>query len=109
MSNDESFGEMFERVLDEADAGVTITDSLVGAVTGFLRGEGLAFFRECQEKHGTVSPVLTEGKMPWPVHLREGMQVRNFMRKRPECEGWTDHDFDNTWKQVVELAIKEQG
>ena len=66
------------------------------------------FFRDCLKDHGTVSPILmTAGSMaiPHPVHFREGMQIRNWMRDRPECEGWNDNDFDNRWETAVKAAI----
>jgi hypothetical protein len=103
-----------------------ISESLVEQVKVFLTKGGVEFFRWCKEKHGDVAPVFKmkdhldykespsdspgarmAGETPHPVHFREGMQVRNFMRTCEECKGWSDHDFDNMWKEVVELAIKE--
>jgi len=86
-----------------------IPKSLLEALKTWLGEEGHAFFRGCLEEHGTVSPVFpTEGapQIPHPVHFREGMQVRNFLRKRPECEGWTDHDFDDHWANIVRQVVR---
>lgn len=94
-------------------------DSIVASLRIWLRGEGVAFFREMQEKHGTVSPVfmegfgivggdcgsLTIGRVPHAVHFHEGMQVRNFLRDLPETNGWDCGDFDDRWQELVELAI----
>lgn len=83
-----------------------ITEDLVKAVRDFLGDEGVAFFRECRGKYGTVSPVLGNSVLPHPVHFREGMRVRNAMRQSGLCEGWTDHDYDEHWADIVEMAIK---
>jgi hypothetical protein len=89
-----------------------IPESLIEAMREFLGKEGIAQFREWRKEHGTVSPVLkTEigqgvPPIPHPVHFREGMQIRNFMRGTGLCTGWDDHDYDNKWSKVVEAAIK---
>lgn len=36
------------------------------------------------------------------------MQIRNWMRNRPEFKDFTDHDFDNTWMALVEKTIKKE-
>ena len=44
-----------------------------------------------------------EGGIPHPVHFREGMQVRNFMRKI----GFTDFNIiENHWFDFIEEGIK---
>jgi hypothetical protein len=79
-------------------------------VHSWLGDEGRRFFRHCLGLTGTVSPVLKldEGRkhIPvHPVHFREGMQVRNFLRGLPECASWTDYDFDNFWAEVVTRSL----
>jgi len=86
-------------------AGKKIPGSLVIRLREFLGYDGCAWFMMHKENTGTVSPLLRVRGMPHPVHFREGMQIRNFMRTCPECEGWTDHDFDNNWAKAIELAI----
>ena len=83
-----------------------ISDELVESVQTFLGKGGLDFFASLQRDHGTVSPCLMDGSIPHPVHLREGMQVRNAMRRSGLCEDWDCHDLDNQWKSVVETAIE---
>lgn len=78
---------------------------LIEKVRKWLGEEGINHFREYKNKYGTVSPVFMEGSIPHPVHFREGMQVRNFLRSLPECKGWSCHDFDNNWAQVIDCAI----
>lgn len=82
-----------------------ITNELLDHVQTFLGQEGLDFFKTCLKEHGDVSPCLSYGPVPHPVHLREGMQVRNSMRMSGQCDDWDAHDFDGLWKQVVEKII----
>lgn len=85
------------------------------------------FFRHCKEKFGTVSPCWMEGGkddpnktafanaidkaqfpgIPHPVHFREGMTVRNFLRTITD-NAWTAHEYDNRWADIIEDAIKEK-
>jgi hypothetical protein len=84
----------------------TITPEIIKAVDDFLGVEGIAFFKECVEKHGEVGPVIATGPIPHPVHWREGMQVRNAMRQSGFCKDWNDHDLDDNWERVVEECLK---
>jgi hypothetical protein len=97
----------------------TIPDGLVEAIRDFLSPRGERFFRELLREYGEINVVLDAGRppslkggvvfgvpaIPHPVHLREGMQVRNAMRQTGLCDGWDDHDFDNNWIRVVCRAI----
>lgn len=82
-----------------------IPESLVEGMRGCLGKNGTIHFKRYLKEHGTVSPVINMGGIPHPVHFREGMQVRNFMRKLPDCEGWSDIDLDDTWAELVLEAI----
>lgn len=84
------------------------------AVREWLGQDGLDFFRGLLREHGKINVVLmhepTNPEMPaipHPVHFREGMQVRNFLRTLPLTDHWDDHDFDNWWIPVVEAAVLE--
>jgi hypothetical protein len=83
-----------------------ITSEIIKAVDDWLGEEGRAFFRECLETHGEIGPVIATGSIPHPVHWREGMQVRNTMRKSGLCNDWNDHDLDDNWEEVVEECLK---
>jgi len=85
--------------------GQKITREIMKAVVEWLGPDGIAHFKRYKEKYGTVSPVFKTGRLPWPVHFREGMKVRNFLRTLPDCKGWTDHDLDNAWAEVIESAL----
>ncbi len=83
-----------------------ISDELVEKVKNWLGKYGIIFFTWCLEKYGQISAVYMEGGLPHPVHFREGMEVRNFMRSTGLCDDWDANDFDNNWVEVVEKALK---
>jgi hypothetical protein len=66
----------------------SLPKSLVNKTKKWLGKKGLKLFRKIKEKHGTVNACWDEGGIPHPVHFREGMQVRNFMRGCEECKDW---------------------
>jgi len=86
-------------------------DSVVEAVGKWLGPENIRWFRFIKHFKGRVDAVLglnyARKYIPaHPIHLREGMQIRNFMRSLPECEGWSCDDFDKGWVAVIEQLIK---
>lgn len=86
--------------------------SLVDKVYEWIGEENVRYFKHLKGLTGTVSPVLKLNMKrkfipAHPVHLREGMQIRNFMRRQPECENWGDHEFDENWIKVIESCIKK--
>lgn len=76
----------------------------------WLGPDGLECFRGYKEKYGTVSPVFSEilegFDIPHPVHFREGMFVRNFLRSLPECKDWDAIKLDDSWIAIIEEVIK---
>lgn len=92
------------RPLDEQKL---IPPELVQKMCDYLQEDGMVFFRNLLRDHGTVNACWMEGGIPHPVHFREGMQVRNFMRQSGLCMDWTDYDYDNMWGPVVIAAITE--
>jgi len=89
--------------------------TIVAALRAWLGKDGYEFFVEMLATHGTVSAVFSvpygneefgpQKYFPHPVHFREGMQVRNFLRGLPETGTWTDHDYDNLWAPLVTEAV----
>ena len=89
-----------------------ITPDLMNRFKKWLTPKGIRFFQLCKFLKGTVSPVfiITIGdkiKYPHPVHLKEGMTIRNWMREQPEFKDFTAHDYDNTWMMLIEKAIEK--
>jgi hypothetical protein len=86
------------------------SERLKSVVRKYLGTSGVRFFQLVHSFHGTVRPVLRlnrarKGIPMHSIHFREGMQIRNFLRKQKECSNWTPEDFDNHWADVVTDAI----
>ncbi len=88
-----------------------INPVVIDKVRVFLGYDGCAFFLMCKDEYQTVSPTWVEGKgrnkITHPVHLREGMEVRNFMRGLGLLNDWTDKDFDKGWMKVIEMILED--
>jgi len=82
-----------------------ITNEIVESVYKWLGEDGIDFFASCVRDHGEIACVYMEGGIPHPVHLREGMQVRNHLRDTGLCADWDCHDLDNLWPTIVERAL----
>lgn len=90
-----------------------IQKSLVTKLSKWLGDDNLRYFKHLKGLKGTYCPVLKlnkkrKGIPAHPVHLREGMQIRNWMRGQDECKDWSGHDFDNNWTKLIDLAIKKR-
>lgn len=73
----------------------------------WLGDENVRYFRLLKSLTGTYSPVLhlnskRKGIPTHPVHFREGMQIRNWMRNQPEFNGWDSERLDSYWSILVE-------
>lgn len=91
-----------------------ISDKIVEDLSVFLQEDGIRWFKHLKGLTGTYSPVLKlnmkrKGIPAHPVHLREGMQIRNWLRNREECKDWNDHDFDNNWTLVIDKVVEKYG
>lgn len=87
-----------------------IESTLSNKLSLWLGSENVRYFSHLKGLTGTVSPVLKlnyarKGIPAHPVHFREGMQIRNWMRDQEECKDWTTEDFDNHWISLVETII----
>jgi len=82
-----------------------IPSGLVEKTRTWLGKKGIDFFKEMKEKHGEYAAVFMEGRLPHAVHFREGMQVRNFMRKNG-CENWDAHDLDDSWVSLITEVVE---
>jgi len=91
---------------------IKITDKLIDDLFNWLGDYNLKYFKHLKGLTGTYSPVLKlnkkrKGIPVHPVHFREGMQIRNFMRRHEDCKNWNDIQFDDNWTKLIELTIKK--
>lgn len=89
-----------------------VPQSVIDCVGEFLGKDNIRWFYWVKRLKGSINCVLKLNfKRKFipvhPIHLREGMQIRNFMRLLPECKEWTDHDFDDNWVLVIEVLINQ--
>ena len=85
-----------------------LTEEEMDAFKKWLGEDGIRFFRHLKGLKGTVIPVLVSKKgMPWPVHFREGMQIRNWLRENTELGKKLDSvELDDCYASILEEAIK---
>ena len=91
---------------------VLLDTKLVDDFILWIGDENLRWFKHLKGLTGSYSPVLKlnqkrKGLPVHPVHHREGMQIRNWMRSHDSCKDWTDNDFDDMWVYLVDSAIKK--
>lgn len=89
---------------------VEIQDILVDKVSDWMGIDNIIWFKHVKGLKGTVNAVLKlnfkRKHLPvHPIHFREGMQIRNFMRAQMETQGWSNEDYDNNWSAVIEKCI----
>ena len=88
------------------------SESLLTATRDWLGTEGTKFFTDLYKEYGELHVVLTlvggSGPpiVPWSVHFKEGMQVRNFMRSREECSEMDAHSLDDQWGPLIMQALQ---
>jgi len=87
-----------------------MNQKLIELTKEFLGEDGIAKFQKWYDEYSTVSPVYKEDNIIYPVHFREGVVIRNFMRRSIFCKGWKDEDFESNWPILVMAAcdIKEK-
>lgn len=78
------------------------TEETIKRLNEWLGPDGVELFLDYKKSTGTVSPVLPMH----PVHLREGMQVRNWMRDQPELSNMNQEELDDNWALLVDETIK---
>lgn len=83
------------------------TIEIINKVGEFLGEENIRWFAHVKGLKGRVDCILRlnykRKHMPThTIYLREGMQIRNFLRSLSECAG---ADFDSLWIDVINLLI----
>ena len=87
-----------------------IEESLVKKLSEWLGDDGLHFFRTLYKLTGSYIPVLKlnyekKGVPAHPVHFREGVSVRNFLREQNECGNWSFEEIENNYALVIREAV----
>ena len=83
----------------------------IDAVRKYLGGENLRYFSHLKGLKGEVFPVLKlnyrkNGIPVHPVGLREGMQIRNWMRANfPEFRHLTQNSIEKLAEELINKAI----
>lgn len=90
-----------------------LTSEEMAAFKEWLGEDGIRYFRHLKGLKGTVVPVLklnkekNAGVPAWPVHFREGMQIRNWLRANTELGKKLDSiELDDCYVNILEEAIK---
>jgi hypothetical protein len=112
-NNLEPVGEDYHTRLIHPDGDIAIAGrgknadrkKLISDLLKWLGKPGVTFFTWCKSEHGEISPCYIEHGFPHPVHLREGMTVRNFLNTTEYCRGKDIHWLDNNWAILVEEAL----
>lgn len=91
---------------------------IVEKLMEFLGVDGISFFEMCMEEYESYTPVWSERLengtiLPHPVHLREGMQVRNYLRHasvEDQTDGsitiFTSNHLDDIYVGYIDAALK---
>jgi hypothetical protein len=90
-----------------------IPPTVLTATYKFLGEENIRWFGHVKGLKGSINTVLhlnyAKKKIPvHPIHFREGMQVRNFLRGLPECKDITFEDMEGYYIEVIEKLILRQ-
>lgn len=108
-SKDPSTGTTIEPTADGLE--IMITQQHIDALRKYLGEENLRYFRHLKGLKGSVFPVLRlnfkRKHIPaYPVELREGMQIRNWMRTNfPEFINISQNKISKYAEELVEKAI----
>lgn len=80
-------------------------EEVVKGLKSWLGEPGERYFQWCIDTHGEICCVYNEHGIPHPVHLCEGMQVRNFLRTTDYCKNKDTHWLDDNWAILVQEAL----
>ncbi len=85
--------------------------SMIEEFKQWLGQDGISYFRHLKGLTGEYSPVLRlnyerKGIPTHPVHFREGMSIRNWMRTREEYKLLDSEKLDSEWIVLVEKACE---
>lgn len=89
-----------------------INEECMQSFKQWLGDDGIRFFRHLKGLTSTVYPTLRlnykkKGVPIYPVYLREGIKIRNWMRDNiPNCLDIDQNDIDELSIEMIENAIK---
>jgi hypothetical protein len=89
-----------------------LTIEEMAAFKKWLGEEGIRYFKHLKGLKGIVVPILKlnyekKGMQAYPVHFREGMQIRNWLRENTELGKKLDSvDLDDCYVEILEEAIE---
>jgi hypothetical protein len=73
----------------------------------WLGYDGIFFFEMLIQEYGSISKAhWMDNGIPHHVHFREGMIIRNFLRRQKYTRHWNSHRLDNEWMGIVTTALK---
>ena len=85
----------------------------MAAFKKWLGDDGIRYFRHLKGLKGTVVPVLklskekNAGVPVYPVHFREGMQIRNWLRGNTELgKKLNSVELDDCYVSILEEEIR---
>ena len=89
-----------------------LTEEEMAAFKKWLGEEGIRYFKHLKGLKGIVVPILKlnyekKGMQAYPVHFREGVQIRNWLRENTELgKKCNSAELDNCYVEILEEAIK---
>ena len=93
---------------EKAQKKVEWDDRFIKQLSDWLGSKGRIFFQNIIDKYGHLNVVLPGKGVPHPVHMREGMSVRNAMRDIHTAIGHpheSAHWYDNQWQSAVKQCL----
>jgi len=73
----------------------------------WLAYDGIFFFEMLIQEYGSISKAhWMDNGIPHSVHFREGMVIRNFLRRQKYTRHWDSHRLDNEWMNIIKTALK---
>jgi hypothetical protein len=90
----------------------SIPTGIVDRFVDFMGEENLRWFQHVKGLKGNYNAVLKlnyiKKRIPvHPIHLREGMQIRNWMRQQCEISS-ENFDYERGWLILLDLAISSE-
>lgn len=101
-----------EKLINLPYQGPPITMKILLNVAEYLGDDNIRWFGHIRGLKGSVNCTLKlnfkKKHLPaHPINLREGMQIRNFLRSLPDCKSWSYQDLQAAWVEVLNQLIDQ--